>query len=702
MAIVRRKQNIMTPRFWRAMCYLVLLAVLTLGTVLYTLTWSRSTAWREFGFVKGSAIWSKPSNDANKTAAMGTEPEVPAGMHPVEHLMNVAKKRFERMKNHEINSIEQAAAQYRKLRGRHPPPSFDTWYNYATSHNAVVNERFWDQIYDDLAPFWSLDPVILRKQAHVFSPKISIRNGKVEAKTHNQHSKLRMWEDMLTALANEANVYLPDVDIPLDVNDEPAMLVPWEAIDTALSRSRKIMLEPSDVLADFSGLEDIDTVSKNYKWEPDWLGPRLTHPSSRLGPRPLWSLVRPACPPHSPTRQEHIYNDIWDLKRGISEAHTATALLPRELPKDSLNGYVKNWTTLTDACEHPHLQGLHSAFVSPKEMSVATTLFPLFGDVKFTMSNEILLPSAEEWNASYVSSSTPMPWHEKQDKLSWRAPSTPAREPERYWTRFERERLVSMLNATHVEIAEAAIHSGNESSVGVGYARNFRLLPGNSYQLKTQRGGKLAEWVNSWADAAFTSVSCTGAEGGCDEFFSSKPPLSSDDAKYAIALDSSNLIQHLHYAKITLHTSIYRTWYDARVIPWLHFIPLDNTLVDLYGVMEFFLGSNVRADAKDFKHAVGEVQVHEHQFKTPENVNDDEHVPSSQSGNELLFDPPTRLRRTAGNDDAARQIAEASKDWADKVLRKEDMVIYVYRLILEYARLVDDKRDRLGWVGDLK
>ena len=52
-----------------------------------------------------------------------------------------------------------------------------------------------------------------------------------------------------------------------------------------------------------------------------------------------------------------------------------------------------------------------------------------------------------------------------------------------------------MMNATHVEIAEASIHTGNESTVGVGYAKNFRLLPANEYHLKTQTGGRLAEWV---------------------------------------------------------------------------------------------------------------------------------------------------------------------------------------------------------------
>jgi hypothetical protein len=35
------------------------------------------------------------------------------------------------------------------------------------------------------------------------------------------------------------------------------------------------------------------------------------------------------------------------------------------------------------------------------------------------------------------------------------------------------------------------------------------------------------------------------------------------------------------------------------------------------------------------------------------------------------------------------------------VLRKEDMLVYVLRLLLEYARVVDERREVMGWVGDL-
>jgi hypothetical protein len=35
------------------------------------------------------------------------------------------------------------------------------------------------------------------------------------------------------------------------------------------------------------------------------------------------------------------------------------------------------------------------------------------------------------------------------------------------------------------------------------------------------------------------------------------------------------------------------------------------------------------------------------------------------------------------------------------VLRKEDMRIYTYRLLLEYARVMDVKRERLEFVDDV-
>jgi hypothetical protein len=42
------------------------------------------------------------------------------------------------------------------------------------------------------------------------------------------------------------------------------------------------------------------------------------------------------------------------------------------------------------------------------------------------------------------------------------------------------------------------------------------------------------------------------------------------------------------------------------------------------------------------------------------------------------------------------RIAEGSRDWARRVLR-EDMEVWMFRLLLEYARVIDDGRDEIGF-----
>jgi hypothetical protein len=724
------------PSVGRALWYSAILTGLAVVSVLYTLNrWSQD-GLKVFSSHFSSRPWDSLSSDHDGAQEKeGDKEELPDGTHPISHLMKIAEQNFKTSVASETTTLQQAATQYRKKRGRHPPPGFEAWYTYATNSSAIIVESFWDQIYDDLKPFWSIEPFVLRKQTHVLTPKISIRDGEVQVSTHNAYEKLDIWADMLRTLANAPGPRLPDMDIPFNVNDEPSMLVPWETLDTAVSMVRFVLLDPNLVVRKYSGLGDIEDLTRNYTFDPEWMGPRLTHPSSHLGPRPFWSLVRPACAPDSAARVGHVYNDIWDPEGETKDEHSAASLLPISLPEleGKLKGYVSNWTEGIAICHQPNLQGLHSAFVAPNEMSVTKKLFPLLGDNKLGVSNEILIPGAWEWNASVASPSPFTPWNSRSNTLHWRGPATQARDLTRYWTRFQRERLVSMLNATHVEIAEASIHSGNESTVGVGYAGDFRLLPANEYGLRSLTKGQLAEWVNGWADAAFTDLGCGGKNDGCeclDDYFSiAPPPLTSEEesAKYAVVVDghggddSGQLTRILNQGKATLRASVYRKWYDSRLVPWLHFVPVDNTFVDLYAIMEYFVGIEVSEEARVFPHAVGEVQKHEHHFKTPGmdvekeaegHEMGEEHHSDEYSGNHgsMVGHEPhdfgeslSQMRKREGDDhdEAAKKIADASKEWAGKVLRREDVLVYVYRLLLEYARVVDDRRERLGWVGDL-
>jgi hypothetical protein len=82
---------------------------------------------------------------------------------------------------------------------------------------------------------------------------------------------------MLRTLAKRPGVKLPDLDIPVNVNDGPAMLVPWEVLDTAVSMARPYLLESVDVVSNFASLEDVEELTANFTFDPEWKGPRLTH-----------------------------------------------------------------------------------------------------------------------------------------------------------------------------------------------------------------------------------------------------------------------------------------------------------------------------------------------------------------------------------------------------------------------------------------
>ena len=120
--------------------------------------------------------------------------------------------------------------------------------------------------------------------------------------------------------------------------------------------------------------------------------------------------------------------------------------------------------------------------------------------------------------------------------------------------------------------------------------------------------------------------------------------------RYHSFLDSTSL---------PIKATVYSEWHRSRLIPWYHFVPMDNTFRDWWGIMEYFAGYDAET-----------------------------------------FGADKSLRREAHDEDA-RRIAVQGMEWSAKHLRKDDMIVYIYRLLLEYARICDDTRDSMGWVGDL-
>ncbi|KAK7923783.1 hypothetical protein PG985_007854 [Apiospora marii] len=573
-----------------------------------------------------------------QTPPTDTKPDDANAGHPIDSLIKVAETQFNEAMAKESHTLEEAAKAYRTRRGRHPPPGFKAWYEFAKKKDAVIVEDFWDQIYHDLNPFWGLDARRIRKEAWDYEMTINIRNGNASAESD------WFWTTIWLSMIKTIEEYLPDMDIALNAMDEPRLVVPWEDINRYVQKEQetRVMVPPKDVVSDFKTLPKPGTdrrpSTRNKKWEST---------------EPYWQIARRGCHPQSPAR----------LAGTVRTFDKTPAFVPANAAPHQYRGYTSNFSLSTEFCHQPDLQALEGIFIKPLSTSATKVLFPMFGGSKLAVNNEILLPAPMYWKEEERFTGDGYqggPWSEKMDGVIWRGVATGGRNKENNWKSFQRHRFVSMNNGTKLTRAEAEV----EPPI------NF-AMPLPEYNLTAQKEAKLGQWVRESTDVAFTELMCDDKLepnkewGHCvytDPEFSIElgQPLSYQfDFKYLPDIDgnsfSGRYLGFLRSTSLPIKSTLFREWHDSRLFAWKHFVPMDTRFGDYYGILEYFMG----------------------------------------------YDGGEKHGKVPGHDAEAEKIASAGKSWAEKVLRKEDMQVYVLRLLLEYARISDDRRETMGWVEDL-
>ena len=399
--------------------------------------------------------------------------------HPIDDLAKAAERKAEELLSKETRNTSAAAAAYRARRGRHPPPGFDAWVEYALSQDCIVVEDFFDQIYRDIEPFLGLKASEIRDAAANLPDVIRIRDGRVQPTTSEWHF-VTAYHDMFSEIA----MYLPDVDLPINTMDESRVLVPWENIN-------ELMLHSAE--------------SKNLHKVPTKLsfGPygneKLSHyDHSWLHEGPYWDIARNGCHPETPGRS------------AVLDANFSTPpQFLRGWPSFSQQGYVANWTVAKDPCIHAQLCNLHGSFVEPISQSTTTRLIPIFSGSKMPFNNDILLPPAVYWleDDRFSTKHARYSWSDKRDEVLWRGSASGGRNTEHNWTRFQRHRLLSMLNGTQIEMAIDAHNASLTDSgkpPGQDVPQNFPLPNQDVYLLHSVAQGLLPDWIRSFSNAAFT------------------------------------------------------------------------------------------------------------------------------------------------------------------------------------------------------
>ncbi|EJT98346.1 hypothetical protein DACRYDRAFT_110788 [Dacryopinax primogenitus] len=620
----------------------------------------------------------------------------PQGRHPIYELIERAQREWEEKTSRASKTLAQAAKEYQRRYGRWPPRGFDKWWAYVERHNVQLPDEY-DQILADLAPYYAYSPRELRQLLSISPQSASDNNSTFTLSSSRLHSTLQIArapsplakeqaESALDLLTGDGESWMPD---PGYVDKEE-----WEASMQGIG----VGSVEVDLMGDAGSWEAVFTAQREPKvvvsqeWEEERRKAIKSERFMRLTGRYATSFSTDtswpeACP-------------------ATAELHTGN---PENQPKPK--SFVYSPLLASSPCSNPSLIA-HSPFLNRTahaNMSQNDPHTPLFSTCKASqVHGDILVPDGSHW---VYSAPKDVPWkRKKESRLIWRG-------------RPSGEVLASVASKSksskghNHKIKRAATLDPSSLRTGLAAAppvpkKDQVLLPSHPSEVVGEPVKRLSSWLErEMVDGPFpgwevqklevptvveetkkgkkddwrvlakvvhgkvvyvneTEALAIQANTTSDQNMTStkKPPAYNTTAleiptewallernnqyKYMLDIDDQSCSPSFRHLLATgalvLKTTAFEEWYGERIQPWLHYVPVQLDLSDLYDVLSFFRGDVA-------------------------NGGEGEH------------------------DELAQEIAGAGKDWAGRYWRREDMTAYIYRLFLEYGRLMSDDRDKMNF-----
>ena len=563
--------------------------------------------------------------------------------HPIDDLIIGAAQRADEWlaQAGQGSTLEVAVESYKQRYNRSPPPGFDIWHEYAIQRSSLVIDDF-DDMYDELRPFWALSPADIRQRTQelIADPwnevaGIEIRNGGATMGPNFKPTHRWMVEGF-TSISNDFIHHLPDMDLALNMHDEPRVAVPYTKMQDLLKRAQNDQKSHDPTKADWT----LDRASDWAKGES--VGQRQ-HLTEAPRENSFWASTS-ACPPTSAARKYHMWRSEA-LCFPCANVHSQA-------------GIVTNWTLAGSPCHQPDLRNLHGFYLSPSAYRISHELLPIFSQSKVKGFSDILIPSSWNYNDKFkYAPKEEFPdvnYTEKDNSVFWRGTTSEGVSRFGTWKGMARQRLVHLANNN-----TSTFFSASNPILLPDFYRNGRLSP--------QYVKDPVDQVDTTFDISFINIDRAWDSDGADqesEFGLTHWTDFQSHWKHRYLIDtdgagfSGRFIPFLQSRSLPFRMGLFRTWYDSRLTAWAHFVPVDIRLHGLFSTLAYFTGTNGVKGAKTLKGRVGMEK---------------------------------RLK-------AGQAIADRGRDWAEKVLRKEDMEIYLFRLLLEWGRITDDERDNLGFV----
>ncbi|KAI9927172.1 hypothetical protein ASPWEDRAFT_121624 [Aspergillus wentii DTO 134E9] len=304
-------------------------------------------------------------------------------------------------------------------------------------------------------------------------------------------------------------------------------------------------------------------------------------------------------------------------------------------------GFISNHTAFGDICQSPSLRHRLGVFDRPNSCRITQELSPVFSMSKLSSSQDIPYPSPWYYGDQTVyDDDLAVNWEDKIPQMYWRGSTTSGYSDLGAWRNQLRQQVIAKL--AHPWNTTQIYQEANETSACKAHGKKG-----------WERTDVAAVEYQQFFNTNFTEVKQC-AEGDCNDqlaFFDLAHLDNQGDAwkfRYLLDMDgnaySGRFYAFLRSNSLPLKLAYFQEWHADTLIPWVHYVPVSHETTEYVELIRYF-------------------------------ENDAE-------GQEI-----------------ARHMASAGRDWAKTSLTKANMEVYMFRLLLEYGRIVDDNRENIGYYG---
>ncbi|KAJ0159321.1 Beta-1,2-xylosyltransferase 1 [Colletotrichum tanaceti] len=577
--------------------------------------------------------------------------------HPLNKIIYDTRVESDRWLRHAMTSdnVRTAVSVYHERHyGRDPPPNFDKWFEFAKARKTVIIDHF-EQMESDIFPFWGVEPEAIRqaydervaKEPHI--AVVTIANKQVAHNYEGDDENRRVLNELVTMIQGFVE-HLSDMKVPINLSNQPRVLTPWydlRRIDIAgMKKKFKHLSSRSAEDPAAEGVGDAPEPEKAVEGQSSDTQHVQDKPKAVAGSpivvshtkRDVFASTKAwremeasVCPADSPGRSGLHWN-VRDFCTSCARLHSDEQFLKRYPQSKSL-------------CDQQDLTRLHSFHTSAPPITPLQELLPIFSRHKADGFNDILIPLVP---LADEGPEVTKDFRQRKDGVYWRGKIGDKPISDEALRGNHKHRLAHLVNnataAEQVTMMLGAPSQGNWYSYETVSAREANaVLP-------------LDVGISEYACSG--GPGCEAAEAELGRKATVGDPL---DNRYVLLLDEdtappAGMLRTIRSAgSVPLLSSVFGEWYSERLIPWLHFVPIDTRFQALHSTVAYFVGLKGRG---------------------------------AINGREVEFEARW---------EDAEWIATQGARWAGEALRREDMEIYLFRLLLEWGRVVRDDRDSIGF-----